>query len=139
MSRHKRNSVRILNRVSGPGYTTHKKALMYVRAGRARFGRDAQGEYLEFDQEHQRNQLVSVCAAMSESDVVYDRAVANGSGAGRSALKLTYREKMGHNPYTLKRVTKSGRGSGRISWTHKKTVHNRETCVYFSLVSSREI
>lgn len=39
---------------------------MYVRAGRARLGRDAQGEYLQFDQEHQRNQLVSVCAALED-------------------------------------------------------------------------
>ena len=109
MSQHKRNSVRILNPAGGPGYTSQKKAVEYVQAGRARIGRDEIGEVLEFLTDNPRNQRVVSCAALREQTVDHAGYDSIGSVARfGGAVKYTYREHMENQPYTLKRVSGGG-------------------------------
>ena len=76
----KKKHIKILNPVSGSGYTSQKKALWYVRSGQARIVCRNGIEHLEFLAGSVRSARVRECfeKRMSERDLGYDRAAGSG-------------------------------------------------------------
>lgn len=77
MSRHKQNDVRILNPISGRGYTSGKKAQQYVDAERADYVNDQNGRRcLKFRESDPRNLRVETNVNLRITD--YDIAASRG-------------------------------------------------------------